>query len=251
MLALFADDWVFLALGAALVGIAKTAINGAGALAVVLFAMALPARESTGALLPLLLVGDLIAVAIYRQHVDWRLLGKLLPAVVPGLLLGMMFLGVAGDRTVQVVIGVMLLVLLGVQLWRGPGLGAQSARTARAERVALALLAGVGAGFATMTANAAGPLMTSYLLLLGLPVLGLLGTVSWFFFLVNLAKLPLSAGLGLISAEALLFDLALVPVLAVGAWAGVVMVQRVDRRTFERVALGMGLVSAGFLVGTA
>lgn len=52
MLALSTHDWVFLGLGAALVGIAKTAINGAGALAVTLFALALPARESTGALLP-------------------------------------------------------------------------------------------------------------------------------------------------------------------------------------------------------
>lgn len=280
MLALSTHEWVLLGLGAALVGIAKTAINGAGTLAVALFALTLPARESTGALLPLLLVGDLIAVAIYRRHADWRLLAKVLPAVVPGLLLGSWFLGAAGDRTVQLAIGTLLLGLLGVQMWHSirpratrrvglsgrlpaqragipaaaPGRGTlagDAGRTGSRRRVFLAAVAGAAAGFATMTANAAGPLMTSYLVLLGLPVLGLLGTVSWFFLLVNLAKLPLSSGLGLISPDALLVDLALVPALVIGAWVGVVMVQRIDRRTFERAALGMGLISACFLVVTA
>jgi uncharacterized membrane protein YfcA len=274
VLALSTHEWILLGLGAALVGIAKTAINGAGALAVAMFALALPARESTGALLPLLLVGDLIAVGIYRRHADWRLLGKVLPAVVPGLLLGSWFLGVAGDRTVQLAIGTLLFGLLGVQLRNSarpqlrlrdprligagtslptehPHVVGDASTTASGRRVALAAVAGAAAGFATMTANAAGPLMTSYLVLLGLPVLGLLGTVSWFFLLVNLAKLPLSSGLGLISLDALLVDLILVPALMVGAWAGVVLVRRIDRRSFERAALGAGLISACFLVVTA
>lgn len=224
-------------------------------------------------------------MAIYRSHADWRLLAKVLPAVLPGLLLGAWFLSAASDRTVQLAIGTLLLVLLGVQLRHSvrPHLRVPSpravqdrhqtvtpeqttpaqitpaqttpaddaAKAASGRRLALAAAAGGAAGFATMTANAAGPLMTSYLVLLGLPVLGLLGTVSWFFFLVNLAKLPLSGSLGLISVDALLVDLALVPALALGAWAGVVLVKRIDRRTFERAALGTGLVSACFLVVTA
>ena len=76
--------WVLLAVAAALVGFAKTAIGGAGALAVVIFAAALPTRASTGALLPLLLVGDLVAVAVYRRHASLSTLLRLLPGVLPG-----------------------------------------------------------------------------------------------------------------------------------------------------------------------
>ena len=63
--------WLWLAVAGVLVGVAKTAINGVGSIAVVIFAAVLPARESTGAILPLLLCGDLIAVTWYRRHADW------------------------------------------------------------------------------------------------------------------------------------------------------------------------------------
>lgn len=253
MVDLSAQAWLTLGLGAALVGIAKTAVSGAGALAVVLFAMTLPVRESTGALLPLLLAGDVLALAVYRSHADWALLLRVLPGVVPGLLLGAVFLGSAGNRQVQLAIGVMLVVFLGCQLVAGPRLQATVAASGDdgVVRRRLAALAGAGAGFATMTANAAGPLMTSYMLLLATPTLSFLGTASWFFFLVNLAKLPFSTGLGLISQEALIVDLTLLPALVLGAGAGAIVIRRVDRGTFERMALAMGLLSACVLVVSA
>jgi uncharacterized membrane protein YfcA len=81
-------QWAALAFGAALVGFAKTAIGGVGSIAVAIFALVLPARESTGAVLALLLVGDVVAVVLYRRHADWGLLLRLLPSVLPGLVLG-------------------------------------------------------------------------------------------------------------------------------------------------------------------
>lgn len=80
--------WLWLALAGVLVGVAKTAIAGVGSVAVVIFAAVLPARESTGAILPLLVCGDLVAVVHYRRHADWVILWRLLPGVLPGLLLG-------------------------------------------------------------------------------------------------------------------------------------------------------------------
>lgn len=53
--------WLWLGLAAVLVGVAKTALNGVGSIAVVIFAAVLPARESTGAILPLLLCGDVLS----------------------------------------------------------------------------------------------------------------------------------------------------------------------------------------------
>ena len=74
---------MMLAAGALIVGISKTALPGAVTVAVALFATALPARESTAALLVLLLVGDLFAVWMYRRTVDWAVLRKLIwPALI-------------------------------------------------------------------------------------------------------------------------------------------------------------------------
>ena len=72
-------DWTVLLTAAVLVGFAKTAIGGIGALATALFATVLPARQSSGALLPLLIAGDIVAVTAYRRHADWPTLWRLFP----------------------------------------------------------------------------------------------------------------------------------------------------------------------------
>ena len=84
----------------------------------VIFAAVLPARESTGAILPLLLCGDVIAVAWYRRHADWGTLWRLLPGVLPGLLLGAWFLAVVDDVVMRRTIAVILLVMCTLQLWQ-------------------------------------------------------------------------------------------------------------------------------------
>ena len=117
------------------------------------------------------------------------------------------------------------------------------ARAASGHRL-LAAAAGVAAGFVTMVANAAGAVMTIYLLLSGLAMLEFLGTAAWFFFLVNLAKLPFSIGLGLVAPGSLLLDLALAPLVAVGAVGGVLVVRRLDQSQFEKAVLALAAVSA-------
>jgi uncharacterized membrane protein YfcA len=104
-------------------------------------------------------------------------------------------------------------------------------------------------GFTTMTANAAGPLTTLYLVVAGLPMLEIIGTGAWLFLVVNVSKLPISAGLGLVTAESLLLDAFLVPAMLVGAALGVWLVRRIQQGSFEIAALGLAaLASAALLV---
>ena len=84
---------------------------------------------------------------------------------------------------------------------------------------------GATAGFATMTANAAGPVTTIYLIRAGLPMLRMIGTGAWFYLVVNLAKVPFSAGLGLITPTSLVRDALLVPALLLGAALGILLVE--------------------------
>lgn len=246
---LSAVDWTVLAVAAALVGFAKTAVGGAASLSVALFAFVLPARESTGAVLALLLVGDAGAIALYRRHAEWTLLARLLPSVLPGLALGAWFVAVADQDTMRRVIAAVLVGMVVLQLWSRRAAGGVS-RAGRSAAWSVAAPFGVGllAGFATMTANAAGPVMALYLLLAGLPVLGLLGTGAWFFLLVNLAKVPFSAGLSLLDGPTLLMDLALVPALLAGAAVGALVARRIARRRFEDVTVALTLVAAAALL---
>jgi hypothetical protein len=249
--------WPFVALVAAAVsvGFAKTAIGGFGPIAVAIFAAVLPARESTGALLPLLLVGDLLALAAYRAHADWRILLRLLPSVVVGVLLGTLFVARVDDDLMRRTIGVLLVLLVAVHLWtRRRGAAAVAAAGGSPPQVPpsgagggrpwLTATYGTLAGFTTMVANAGGPVMSLYLLSAGLTMLGFLGTVTMFFLIVNAAKVPFSLGLGLISPASLWLDLLLVPAVLLGGWLGRRLIDRIDQKLFERLVLVFTVVSA-------
>jgi uncharacterized membrane protein YfcA len=233
------------------VGFAKTAIGGVIQISVALFAAVLPARESTGALLPLLLVGDVVAVGIYRQHAEWPVLLRLLPSVAVGIVAGAVFVSRVGDTGMRRTIGVVLLLLVAVHVWqrwrkRDPDPAAQAEVAAQQHRRRHATAGGFGtlAGFTTMVANSGAAAMSIYLLSAGLGVLGFLGTSAWFFLVVNLVKVPFSVGLDLISAESLLLDLWLVPVVLLGAWAGRIVIPRVDQGRFEAIVLVFVVLSS-------
>ena len=241
--------WLWLALAGVLVGLAKTAINGVGSIAIVIFAVVVPSRESTGAILPLLLCGDVIAVTWYRRHADWGTMWRLIPGVLPGLLLGAWFLSVVDDAVMRRTIGLILLVMCAVQLWQLAHRGAIAASEAQRRDHRLTTVGtGAAAGVATMTANAAGPITTVYLIRAGLPMLRMIGTGAWFYLAVNLAKVPFSAGLGLITPLSLVMDALLLPALLVGTALGILLVRRLQQHQFEVVALVFSAAAALLLL---
>ncbi|MBP0457898.1 sulfite exporter TauE/SafE family protein [Streptomyces montanisoli] len=243
--------WGFAALAAAtaLVGFSKTAVSGANTVSLAVFAAVLPARASTGVLLPLLIVGDLVAVASYRRHAHWPTLLRLFPAVAAGVVVGTGFLVWAGDAVVPVSIGAILILMACVTMWRrraaarreGDDQGADREPGTGAGR-AKARSYGVLGGFTTMVANAGGPVMSMYLLSAGFDKWRFLGTSAWFFLVVNVSKLPFSAGLGLIDGHSLLLDLSLAAFVFPGAYVGRRCAARLDQRLFERLVIAATLL---------
>ncbi|MFD9349322.1 sulfite exporter TauE/SafE family protein, partial [Streptomyces diastaticus] len=110
--------FALLAAAALLVGFSKTSVSGANTISLAVFAAVLPAKESTGVLLPLLIVGDVCAVLVYRRHAHWPTLWRLFPAVAAGVLAGTTFLAVADDGAVRTSIGAILLVMSALTYWR-------------------------------------------------------------------------------------------------------------------------------------
>jgi uncharacterized membrane protein YfcA len=81
---------VLAAIAAILVGFSKTGMPGAAIPAVALMAEAFRPQTqlSIGAMLPILLVGDLFALAYYRRHAHWSRLVELFPFVLIGMIPG-------------------------------------------------------------------------------------------------------------------------------------------------------------------
>ena len=113
--------WALLVVAAVAVGFAKTGISGVGSVAAALFAIVLPARESTGALLPLLIAGDVVAIALYGRHTSWGLIRRLFPWVAVGIVAGVGFVSQVGDSGMRTAIGLLLLGLVAVQLMTQSG----------------------------------------------------------------------------------------------------------------------------------
>ncbi len=235
-------QWFFLALGAFTTGLAKTGISGVGILGVALFANAIPARTSTGALLPLLICADLFGLAFYRKHASWGHLWRLFPWVLPGVIAGYLSLNRINSNQVGRLMGCILLGMTLLHLWRRSR--ADPTPQPRPHNTLLAALTGFVAGFTTMMANAAGPVMMLYLLATGLPKLVFVGTGAWFFMLVNLFKVPLSAHLGLITSESLRLDALLLMPMIPGALLGPVLLRRINQVRFERMVLVLTLMAS-------
>lgn len=235
-----------------IIGVSKTSVGGMAAIGVAIAALVMPARESTAAILALLIAGDLVAIWFFGRHVDWQLLRRLVPAVLPGLILGTAFLAVVSDEVLRRAIGVMLLVLVALQLWVGRRRrrGADPGRPSRADHPVMSWITGAAAGFTTMTANAAGAVMTLYFVAKGVDKARFIGSLAWFFFGVNLAKVPFSIGLGLMTWADLWRSVLVFPVIVVGGLAGRALVRRLRQSQFEiAVLLGSAVASVALIVG--
>ena len=229
-------QWALAFSGALLVGVSKTGISGLGMLFVVIFAQIMPAKQATGIVLPLLCFGDLIAVLSYRQHAQWRHLWRLFPWTAAGVVVGFFAMNRIDERQARLLIGgiVLTLVLLHVvRRWRG------GKHDDEAHGWWFAPVIGVLAGFTTLVANAAGPLMVIYLLAMRLPKMEYMGTGAVFFMLINWFKVPFMVKLGLINSASFTLNLWLAPAVFFGAWLGKKILVKMNQRVFENLALGL------------
>jgi len=229
-------QWGLLYLAAIISGFSKTGIPGISILSVGIYANVVGPRQATGVVLPMLIFADLFAFFVYRKNLEWKRVGRLLPWALGGLVLGWLALGRVDDRQAARLVGVIIAAMLGLHLWR---------RSKSPDELVVHAPAwfgpvmGVFAGITTMVANAAGPVMTLYLLAMRLNKLEFLGTGAAFFLLINWIKVPFIAQLGLINTSSLTLNLYLLPAVAVGALLGRPVVERVNQKIFENAALAM------------
>jgi uncharacterized protein len=236
-------QWVLAAVAALIVGISKAGIGGLGMLAVVIFAQIMPAKQATGIVLPLLCLGDIVATAVYRQHAKWHHIRRLFPWTAAGVVIGYFALDHVNERQAKLLIGGIVLSLVALHLIRRRVSGHETEHGAW-----FAPTIGVLAGFTTLVANAAGPLMAVYMLAMRLPKMDFVGTGAVFFLLLNLFKVPFMVHLGLINSASFSINLLLAPIVLAGAWFGRKLVMTIDQRAFENIALALSVIAGLKLV---
>jgi uncharacterized membrane protein YfcA len=241
-------QWICAFIGALMVGISKAGITGFSILSVALFTHVFPSsKQASGLVLPLLIFGDIVAVLSYRTHTQWRYLWKLMPWTAAGVVLGYLALGHISDATARIMIGVIIVSLCALGYWRRY-VGTQPQEATETWHWSLAAALGIAAGFVTLIANAAGPLMSIYLIAMRLPKMQFVGTAAVFFMVLNLFKVPFMVKLGLITPQSFEFNLMLAPAVLLGALAGRWLLMRINQQLFDKLVLSLSAIAGILLI---
>ena len=219
-------------LSAVAIGMAKTGLGGFGMLTVPIMAGIFGAKPSTGIVLILLIIADFFGVWFYHRHADIKLILKLSPSTIFGILLGILI----GDRISDAQFTILLsgILILGALV-----MGANLNNNLKVKpSFLLSFITGSVAGISTMIGNSAGPIMSIYFLAMGLEKNSFIGTGAWFFLFVNLFKLPFHIFIWeTIEVKTLLFDLVFIPAIVLGALAGVWIVKKIPEKPYRVIII--------------
>lgn len=232
-------------LGAVCIGLSKSGLSGAATLNVVLMAKVFGAKASVGLVLPLLIVADFMGFFLNRRGGSWRQVMAMAPPAVLGVIGGYFLLGTIDSGTARTVIGWLILALLAFKLVLD---AYRSHFLALTGHQAFAWSMGLGAGLTTMLANAAGPVMTVYLLSQRMEKKDHLGVFSRFFLFINLFKVPFSANLGIINPRSLGTNLVLLPAVVAGILLGWQILKRIPQKPFEWTLFVLTSIAAIWLI---
>ena len=227
------------------IGMSKTGVQGLGLAAIPLLALVFGARESTGLMVPMLIMADIYAVLYYHRSANWKHILRLLPWAIFGILAGVIAGAYISHEGFRILLSGIVVAGLGIMVLRE--------RKGSGEKIPtghwFAAIIGILGGFASMVGNAAGPVFAVYLLAMRLPKNSLIGTGAWFYFIINLFKLPFHIWIWkTVSLPTLTLNLAVLPFILIGAWLGIQVVKAFSEKAYRIFVVATTLVSALVLI---
>ncbi len=207
---------------------------------VTLMALAFGAKESTGLMVPMLIVGDMFAVIYYNKHVQWEYLKRFLPWMMSGVLIGVVLGKDLDEDTFKLGMAVIILFSVALMYWWD---------TRKSKVVpthwAFASFIGIMAGITTMIGNLAGAFSNIFFLAMRLPKNQFIGTAAWLFFIINIFKMPFHIFVWkTVTINSLLTNLLMVPAIILGFWLGVHVVDRIKEAFYRKMILVLTAIGA-------
>ena len=226
-------DFCIAAFCAFLLGVSKSGIKGIAALIVTGFAIVYGAKDSTGVLMPLLIVGDIFAITYYKRFVLWSFIIKLIPWMIFGVLVGVIGGVYISENLFKY--GMAVIILFSVSLmyyWENK----KDKKIPKHWFFSSSM--GTLAGFTTMVGNLAGAFSNIYFLAMRLPKNAFIGTAAWLFFIINSFKIPFHIwSWQTINKVSILKSIELVPFVILGLIVGVFLVKKINEDAFRKLIL--------------
>lgn len=236
---------LLLVAAAILIGFSKTGILGASLPAVAMITYSFDAKVASGFMLTLLIIADIPAVLKYGRFGKPKDMLRLLPPALLGIILGAIVGDWLDEGQFKLLMGLMVLVCLLLILY-----GQIFKKEIKApDNKLFHIIIGVLSGFSSMVGNAAGPIFSLYLISMSFDRTKFIGTAAWFFFTVNLIKLPFHIFMwGTITGTSFKYTLAMVPFILLGAIVGIYLIKRIKEKHFQMAVSFMTALAALYLM---
>lgn len=190
-------------------------------------------KGATGVLLFMLMIGDVFAIPAYWRKWDSRFLWLTLPAAVLGVALGTWVLVSLDSQTLKRILAVLTLLVIAYKVFNAT-LVRYLRAAAYQHRNWHGYFAGLVSGLGSALSNTGGPPMTAYLLLQKQTPSAFVGTLTFFFLVVNWLKVPgyIAGGVfdDLYIVQGVWWALLLIPVVVIGCRP---IIHRVNRDLFD------------------
>ena len=223
------------------VAISKSGFGGAlGALSAPLLLLVLPPKMALAVLLPIFLITDVMVVIAWWKYGVMRLVWVMAGFAIIGQLLGWLLFDYIDDNMLAVMIGLVALIVSGRYLYRQfvPVMAASafSHRLLRRAPVKRAAIWCGLSGFSSFVSLTGGIPAQVFLLPLKLHRTLFVGTMCWYFLIINLAKIPFFLELDMFSAASIHLTILLVPAIPIGVIAGKWLVKHMSDTMFYHVS---------------
>ncbi len=229
---------------ALLLGMAKTGVHGAGMLSVPLLAIAFGGKASSGIMLPILLIADVLGVWYYHRHASFKYLKILFPWAALGVIAGSWAGSYITEDMFRIIMAVIIFTSLGVMIWLELG-----GKDKIPDTIYFGAIAGFLGGFTSMVGNLANTVMVVYFLSMKLPKNNFIGTAAWFFLVVNWFKVPFHVWVWhTINTDSWLLALSLTPAIVLGAYAGIALIKKMTDQFYRWFIVGMTALAALVMV---
>ena len=198
------------------------------------------AKASVGIILPLLVLCDFIIYPLYRKYASWAQVWPLVVPTLIGVVLGWLLLDAISNHVARRLLGGIVLFMALLQLarqWKSAML------TSLPDATSFRWGSGLIIGVATMLANAAGPAYAIYSLVRKMSKSDFLGIGARLFLLVNVLKLPFNVNLGILNANSLRLDVALVPGILLGILVGRQVIARIPEALFQGLLYAFSIIA--------
>jgi uncharacterized protein len=188
-----------------------------------------------------MLISDLVGLRNYWKEWDKKELGILIPPAVMGVFVGVIIIKMVPDTMFKVGLGVLAILFssyhIGKSVFKGKDERLKTVGQSANSKKYLTFLFGFLGGTASTVIHAGGMVMSIYLLQRPGDRRGFVGTLVFFFAVLNFLKLGAYLKIGIITCDIALLVAAVSPIIILGGICGNFLNRRLSQDVFRVIVL--------------